>query len=75
MEEENERPTYDVRAREERVFQERMQLTTFKPKAVEYLVRAEGAGGHEMGQYFASIAQVYATLELARVNAANKSKK
>lgn len=75
MEEENERPIYDARAREEKAFRERMQLTTFKPKAIEYLVRAEGAGGHEMGQYFASIAQVYATLELARINAAAKPKK
>lgn len=75
MEEENEKPVYDSRAREEKAFRERMQMTTFKPKAVEYLIRAEGAAGHEMGQYFASIAQVYATLELARVNAANRPKK
>jgi hypothetical protein len=52
-----------------------MQLTSFKAKTVEYLVRAEGAASPEMGHYFASIAQVYATLELARVTSAQKPKK
>jgi len=65
---------YDARSREQKAYDERMRLTTFKPKAVEYLVRAEGAAGPEMGQYFASIAQAYATLELARVNAANANR-
>lgn len=65
---------YDAKSREQKAYDERMRLTTFKPKAVEYLVRAEGAAGPEMGQYFASIAQAYATLELARVNAANANR-
>lgn len=60
---------YDARQREAKVFENRMGLTSYKGKAVEYLVRAEGAGDSEMGKYFASIAQAYATLELARVNA------
>ena len=65
---------YDAKAREQRIYDERMRMTTFKPKAIEYLVRAEGAADSSMGQYFASVAQVYATLELARVNASNVSR-
>lgn len=65
---------YDPRAREAKAFAERMQLTTFKPKAIEFLNKAEGAPDSELGQYFATVAQAYATLELARVNASNQTK-
>jgi len=65
---------YDARGREQAAYEERMRMTTFKAKAVEFLVKAEGAGNAEMGQYFSSIAQTYATLELARVNALNNSR-
>jgi len=67
--------SYDPYERENKVFEQRMQLTTFKPKAIEYLVKAEGAGDSQQGQYLASIAQAYATLELARVNASNANRK
>lgn len=69
----NDRSQYDPRARDAKAFQERMALTSFKGKSIEFLIRAEGAADSEMGSYFASIAQTYATLELARVTAlANK---
>lgn len=64
---------YDPKAREAKAFAERMALTTFKPKAIEFLNKAEGSPDAQLGQYFASIAQAYATLELARVNASNQS--
>jgi len=64
---------YDPKAREARAFAERMALTTFKPKAIEFLNKAEGAPDSQLGQYLATIAQAYATLELARVNASNQS--
>lgn len=66
---------YDPRARESKAFEERMQLTTFKPKAVEFLIKAEGAPDSALGQYFASVAQAYATLELARVTASNQNRR
>ena len=65
---------YDARAREQKAYEERMRMTSFKAKAVEFLVKAEGAGSHEMGQYFSSIAQTYATLELARINSLNTNR-
>lgn len=65
---------YDPRAREAKSFEERMQLTSFKPKAIEFLTKAEGAPDSQLGQYFATVAQAYATLELARVNASNQTR-
>lgn len=65
---------YDPKAREARAFAERMALTTFKPKAIEFLNKAEGAADAQLGQYFATIAQAYATLELARVSASNQTR-
>lgn len=66
---------YDGRAREARAFEELMALTSFKAKSVQFLIRAEGAADSQMGQYFASVAQAYATLELARVTALASNKK
>lgn len=66
---------YDPRARETKAFEERMSLTSFKAKSIEMLVRAEMSATPELGTQFAAIAQVYATLELARVTAAQKPRK
>lgn len=71
---ENSKHSYDPRARDAKAFEERMALTSFKGKSIEFLIRAEGAADSEMGQYFASIAQAYATLELARATTAAAKK-
>jgi len=64
---------YDPRSREKKAYEERMRLTTYKPKAIEYITKAEAAGSTEVGLYFAQIAQVYATLENARVSGSRQN--
>jgi hypothetical protein len=66
---------YELSQPEKAAFEERMALTSFKGKAVSFAVRAELAGSRDVGMYYAAIAQTYATLELARVTAAQKPKK
>jgi hypothetical protein len=66
---------YNPRARETKAFEERMSLTSFKAKSIEMLVRAEMSVTPEQGTHYATIAQAYATLELARVTAAQKPRK
>ena len=64
---------YDAHERDAKKFEERMALTSFKAKTIEFLVRSENAATPELGTHYATIAQTYATLELARVTAtANK---
>jgi hypothetical protein len=65
---------YELGDRESAIFEERMALTSFKAKAVSFAVRAETAGSRELSAHFATIAQTYALLELARVTAAQKPK-
>jgi hypothetical protein len=60
---------------ESAMFEERMALTSLKGKAVYYAVEAELAQSPEQVIRLAAIAQIYATLELARVTAAQKPKK
>lgn len=66
---------YDPRAKETKAFQERMSLTSFRAKSIEMLVRAEMSATPEQGTYYATVAQAYATLELARITAAQKPRK
>jgi hypothetical protein len=63
---------YDAQKRDAKHFEERMALTSFKAKSIEFAVRAELAGTSEVGAHYAQVAQVYATLELARVTASQK---
>jgi hypothetical protein len=66
---------YELSEPEKAAFEERMALTSFKGKAVSFAVRAELSGSRDVGNYYATIAQVYATLELARVTSMQKAKK
>jgi hypothetical protein len=65
---------YD-RKEEIKAFEGVMSLTSFKAKSVEMLVKAEMATTPEQATQYASIAQVYAMLELARATAAQKNRK
>lgn len=65
---------YDSAHRDAKRFEERMALTSFKAKSIEFLVRAEQAVTPEMGTHYAQIAQTYATLELARITASGNSR-
>ena len=57
---------------ENNLYLELLAMPSLRNKSIEFVARAEKSGDRDSGTYFASIAQVYATLELARVTALNR---